>query len=88
MLSVNRPGFPINRVQLAPAVTASAFVEDGQQISLIAAGMVHRCANCGQSSDPVLEALRQIQLGYNVLERRTRHLVPAATEHALSAIRR
>lgn len=109
-LAVNVPGFPIAREQLAAAglarlpdaaLAASAWVEDGRQVSLVASGVVHRCPECQRRAmatrraeltpeaqallaagqDRMLDLLQRIEL-------RTRHLAPAAAEHALARIRR
>jgi hypothetical protein len=102
-LAVNVPGFPIAReavtaagLQQLPlaALSASAYLDDGVQTSLVASGIVQRCPDCqrramanrGQqpasSADPeVLDLLRKVEL-------RTRHLAPAAAEHALTVLRR
>lgn len=103
-LAVNVPGFPIAReavtaagLQQLPAaqLTASAWLDDGVQQSLVAAGVVQRCPECQQRamaaragaepevalSGEALDLLRKLEL-------RTRHLAPAAAEHALARIRR
>jgi len=104
-LAVSVPGFPIAREavvaaaldQVPEAITASAYVNDGVQQSLVAAGVVQRCPECQRRAmaarltpeaqanpnllaDPeVLDLLRKLEL-------RTRHLAPAAAEHALRRI--
>jgi hypothetical protein len=99
-LAVNVPGFPIAREAVTAAgleqlpqaqLAASAYVADQVQTSLVAAGVVHRCPECQQRAlraattpdpgDEVRDLLRTLEL-------RTRHLAPAAAEHALRRIRR
>jgi hypothetical protein len=100
-LAVNVPGFPIAReavtaagLQQLPlaALSASAYLADGVQTSLVASGIVQRCPDCQRramanraatpaGADPeVLELLRKVEL-------RTRHLAGPAAEHALAAVR-
>ena len=101
-LAVNVPGFPIAReavtaagLQQLPlaALSASAYMDDGVQTSLVASGIVQRCPDCqrramanrsqvpASSADPeVLDLLRKVEL-------RTRHLAPAAAEHAMTVVR-
>ena len=101
-LAVNVPGFPIAReavtaagLQQLPlaALSASAYLDDGVQTSLVASGIVQRCPDCqrramaNRAADAnrldggeVLDLLRKVEL-------RTRHLTPAAAEHALARLR-
>lgn len=102
-LAVNVPGFPIAREAVTAAgleqlpaaqLTASAYLDDQVQTSLVAAGVVQRCPECQKralsaryepegenhlATPEVLELLRAIEL-------RTRHLAPAAAEHVLRRI--
>lgn len=102
-LAVNVPGFPIAREAVTAAgleqlpaaqLTASAYLDDQVQTSLVAAGVVQRCPECQKRAmavranpagenhlaDPeLMELVRAIEL-------RTRHLAPAAAEHALRRI--
>lgn len=111
-LAVNVPGFPIAReavtasgMRLALAsLTASAYMVEGRANSLVASGIVHRCADCQRramadrgplwmteggrvrpapegGADELLELVRKVEL-------RTRHLVPAAADHARSRMQR
>lgn len=107
-LSVNSPGFPTARepVQLAAAaqptlVLAASAAGAAEQRSLVAAGMVHRCADCAARAQAE-HLLREAERGEGistaalaqltdlvlVLERRTRHLVPDAIAAAASALQR
>lgn len=92
-LAVNVPGFPIAREAVyasgmrmpRASLAASAHVNDGQVMSLVASGVVQRCAECAQrrqvtaSADPRLDRVLDL-LGK--VELRTRHLVAPAAEHA------
>lgn len=96
-LAVNVPGFPIAREHLvasALSIVAAAqprsHVADGVQLSLVASGIVHRCAECAQRrqvlASGVLEAATPAELveALDILRRldhRTQHLVPAAHAH-------
>lgn len=97
-LAVNTPGFPVYRETVAasawlrPAARAAVHMVDGHRTALVAAGIVHRCADCADKArvaalgirpvdDEVLRCLRALEL-------RTRHLVPAAVAHAAGRIRR
>lgn len=102
-LAVNVPGFPIAREAVTASgmrlqrasLAASAHVADGQVMSLVASGIVQRCTECQrramaergrrapqeQGSPELLDMVRKIEL-------RTRHLVPAAAEHARARVRR
>lgn len=108
LLAVTTPGFPIAReaitasglaIQATPA--ASYSIRDGEQVSLVASGIVRRCPDCvrraqaeaaasgrtsgrGPRPDPQLV---RIERTLATLERRTRHLVGPAAEHAASRIR-
>lgn len=51
VLAVNTPGFPVARVastSLAAAARPSVAVVGREQVSLTAAGLVHRCAECAE----------------------------------------
>lgn len=101
-LAVNVPGFPIARefiqasgMRMPSALTASAHVDNGQVMSLVASGVVQRCADCAARSsarrltasvadprlDQVLDLLGKVEL-------RTRHLVEPAAAHARSRLTR
>jgi hypothetical protein len=87
-LAVNTPGFQVRRELAASALTASAYSVDGEQMSLTAAGVVFRCADCQKRAlaeanreDEVLRLLRQVEL-------RTRHLTTPAAEWALARLAR
>lgn len=103
-LAVNVPGFPIAREFVTASglsmprasLAASAHVDNGQVMSLVASGVVQRCADCqrramsrqtpeGVTSAAELNEMRSI---LRTLELRTRHLVPTAAEHALSVVKR
>jgi hypothetical protein len=88
-LAVNVPGYPIAReaadalVEL-PSVAASAGMVDGIQQSLVAAGIVTRCPNCGgQQSLDVPEVMRIL----TALDLRTRHLNDATVDSIMASIR-
>ncbi len=103
---MNVPGFPIAResVQAAglavlphAALAASAYIDDGVQMSLTAAGVVQRCPDCQERAmalhlgrDPrpdsgvMMETLRLVK----AVELRTRHLAPKAAEGLMARIRR
>ena len=108
-LSVNVPGFPIARetvtaagTVLASALTASAFVDAGVQMSLTASGIVQRCSECQRRA---LRAAAAEAQGFALLETtpdprldellaiarrldaRTRPMNAGAAEHALERIR-
>lgn len=107
VLSVNAPGFPIVREALAagaaPQPLTAATVgmdDDGAQLSLVAAGVVQRCADCARRerearslrvgvelADESLRIMRLVSSQLSVLERRTRHLVPAAMQAQLQRLR-
>lgn len=91
-LAVNSPGFPIAREALAASGMAvaqprvTAHVAGGVQQSLVASGIVTRCAECAERAR-LDEAGGDLRAGLDsalralaVLERRTRHLVPDAAE--------
>ncbi len=97
-LAVNVPGFPIAReyirasgMTVPSALTASAHVDNGQVMSLVASGVVQRCADCAArgrlvaSADPRLDRVLDL-LGK--VELRTRHLVEPAAAHARSRFTR
>lgn len=107
-LSVNSPGFPVAREALAaaslpaPAEFTQPIVGmlDGEQIALVAAGAVHRCADCAAraraerelrvnlrlADDATMSVLTQMAGALGVIERRTRHLRNAAAADALARI--
>jgi len=105
-LAVNVPGFPIAREAVTAAgleqlpaaqLTASAFLDDQVQTSLVAAGVVQRCPECQKRAmrarlTPEAEAqanllpVGEVMDVLRKLELRTRHLGPAAAEHALRRI--
>lgn len=104
-LAVNVPGFPIAREVMGSiglpraSLAASAHVDNGQVMSLVASGVVQRCGDCQRRA---MSGLRHIGDGIGgpaadyaetlrllrTLELRTRHLVPTAAEHALSVVKR
>ena len=106
LLAVNTPGFQVNRETVTAAgmesplasVAASAWVEDGTQTSLTAAGVVYRCPNCGQQHDDVsalaellaelVATSRRTETRTEQIELRTRHLIGPAAEHAMRRISR
>ncbi len=103
-LAVNVPGFPIAREYVTASglsmprasLAASAHVDNGQVMSMVASGVVQRCSDCQRramyrnqpdvvtSSAGLNDALSILR----TLELRTRHLVPTAAEHALSVVKR
>lgn len=105
-LAVNVPGFPIARefvtasgLHMARAsLAASAHVDNGQVMSLVASGVVQRCADCQRRAmRSTTDAERLVAAGersdealrlLHTLELRTRHLVPTAAEHALAVVKR
>lgn len=96
-LAVNVPGFPIARqlaaaagVALQPALTAATTgMVDGRQRSLVAAGVVQRCAECAQraAASQADDRLDQVLAIVQRLDLRTRGLRDDAARHALHAIR-
>ncbi len=102
VLSVNVPGFPIAREAMAasalcsgascPVVSLPAAAvgldESGEIAALVAAGMVTRCATCGENArqrrdvgrteSAILAAMENVQEMIARLDRRTRHLEPVA----------
>lgn len=109
-LSVNSPGFPIvreavvasadHRVEVREAVMASAGMADGAQVSLVAAGLVQRCADCAdraradrdlrtgvELADESIRLMRLVTDQLGVIERRTRHLTVTAAATKLERIR-
>jgi hypothetical protein len=102
-LAVNVPGFPIAREFVTASglsmprasLAASAHVDNGQVMSLVASGVVQRCADCQRRAmsagvraydvDPRMDETLGL---LRTLELRTRHLVPTAAEHALSVVKR
>lgn len=96
-LAVNVPGFPIAREHLVASALsvvaaggARSHVVDGVQLSLVASGVVQRCAECAQRrqvlASGVLEAATPAELleALSILRRldlRTQHLIPAAHAH-------
>lgn len=108
-LAVNVPGFPISRELVAAAglaqlpmaaLFASAYVQDGEQLSLVASGVVQRCPECQRRAMAAREygaqlleaqpdpALTEVLSLVRKVELRTRHLTTDAAAHALAAIRR
>lgn len=101
-LAVNVPGFPIAREHVTASglsmprasLAASAHVDNGQVMSLVASGVVQRCAECQERSmrgEPVTDFGARIETALSMLrtlELRTRHLVPTAAEHALAVVKR
>lgn len=108
-LNVTTPGFPIAREaitasglpMMAQAPHAQFSMSDGEQISLVASGIVRRCPDCARRASAEAAArrngerngagdgqLRGIERTLALIERRTRHLVGPAAEHAASHIRR
>lgn len=99
-LSVNVPGFPIAReavtasglALVASAAMPSGRMEHGEQMSLVAAGMVARCTDCqrrraaGLSNNNVRDDGETVRL-LRTLERRTRHLIPDAARAARERMR-
>lgn len=105
-LAVNVPGFPIAREAVTAAgvatlpmagLVATAYVDNGVQLSLTASGVVQRCPECQQramaarygppANQPdagMTEALGILRR----LELRTRHLVPVQAQAAVRAVRR
>lgn len=97
--SVPTPGFPIERGFAASA--ARAFVDDGELVSLIAAGVVARCSTCGDGTHlgtvdgvdvallrEMVETLERQGKILRALDLRTRHLVVPAAEYAARRIPR
>ncbi len=107
-LAVNVPGFPIAREYVSASglsmprasLAASAHIDNGQVMSLVASGVVQRCADCQRRAmstrkyntqenfaamSPRLDELVEM---LRRVELRTRHLVPTAAEHALSVVKR
>jgi len=102
VLAVNAPGFPIARERLAASAMSMVAaapaaprvgIQDGQVVSLVAAGVVRRCSECAErerlaaamgSADEVIALLTQLRREFRTLERRTRHLEVPAVE-ALAA---
>lgn len=106
-LAVSVPGFPITRDALAasafdmipPALTAAAMgVVDDVQMSLVAAGIVHRCGECAArarargaqatADGPVLSRLDDVDAKLSTLLHRTTHLRSGARDDLLASIRR
>jgi hypothetical protein len=107
-LAVTTPGFPIARealvasgLSMPAAPRVAARIEGGEQMSLVASGIVRRCPDCARrASGPAAAArpggpvdraetarLRGMERTLALIERRTRHLVGPAAEHAASRIR-
>lgn len=99
-LSVNVPGFPIAREAVTAsglALVASApmprsRMNGGEVTALTAAGIVARCADCQKRREDAAAGRRttttetdELRL-LRVLERRTRHLIPAEVEAARARI--
>lgn len=105
-LAVSVPGFPIAREAVTAAavaqlpmagLVASAYVDNGVQVSLVASGVVQRCPECQQRAmgarygvtaelvehEGSAEALAILRK----LELRTRHLVPVQAKAAAAALR-
>ncbi len=105
-IAVNVPGFPIAREYVTASglsmprasLAASAHVDNGQVMSLVASGVVQRCSDCAQrqrqadaAGMSVTDFGARVETALSMLrtlELRTRHLVPTAAEHALSVVRR
>lgn len=109
-LAVTTPGFPIAREaivasgleQMVAAPHVRMSMVDGEQMSLVASGIVRRCPDCARraaeaASRPARRPspapvdglqLERIERTLATLERRTRHLVGPAAEHAAARIRR
>lgn len=106
-LAVSVPGFPIAREAVTAAavaqlptagLVASAYVDNGVQLSLVASGVVQRCPECQQRQmaaryGPAAELVEGH--GYaealellRKLELRTRHLVPVQAQAAMRSVRR
>lgn len=103
-LAVNGPGFPIARQALAASgLTVPSMpmprlaVRGGVQVSLVAAGIVSRCAECERRRQQAAEFAANghapnVDLGevlsvLKVIERRTRPLVPQAAAALRTRIR-
>ncbi len=82
-------------MQQIPVPQARAYVVNGEQRSLVASGIVRRCPECarrassrtpseerGQDLASLRAALTGMSRSLATIERRTRHLVPQAVEHA------
>lgn len=104
-LTVNTPGFPIAR----EAVTASGYaitgatpmpsgrIKNGEQQSLVAAGLVARCADCQKRREQARAAqfrpaepdkrIDEVLRLTRQLDLRTRHLIPDAAQAARARIR-
>jgi hypothetical protein len=101
-LAVNTAGFPIAREYVMASgmtmprasLAASAHVDDGRVMSLVASGVVQRCPDCQRRAmragrveaadtrmDEALSLLRALDL-------RTRHLRPDAVQYALESVQR
>ncbi len=105
-IAVNVPGFPIAREYVTASglsmprasLAASAHVDNGQVMSLVASGVVQRCSDCQRRAmRSTTDAERLVAAGQRSdemldllhrIELRTRHLVPTAAEHALSVVKR
>lgn len=99
-LAVNVPGFPIARefvtasgLHMARAsLAASAHVDNGQVMSLVASGVVQRCADCQRRAmsagrEPVDTRMDEALSLLRALDLRTRHLRPDAVQYAVRAIK-
>lgn len=97
---IAREAITASGLRMPAAPQARAVVADGVQQSLTAAGIVRRCPECarraaaahpaGVGTTAELAGFRQsmghVERMLGVIERRTRHLVPEAAQHAASRI--
>lgn len=96
--SVNNPGFPIAREALAASAIGSlaaaggpvVHVENGVQLSLVAASPATRCPECQKRlmAANAVGPERHLETLERRLLARTQHLIPAARDALLSDIRR
>lgn len=79
VLAVNVAGFPVAR-------TAAGFRED-RQVSLVAAGVLHR-DDCGCGSDVTAAAVRELSARFAAMEKVVRPLLPLSIERMQASIDR
>lgn len=88
----------LGHMPTAPLPQAS--MVDGEQVSLIASAIVRRCPDCARRAQQQASARSRVSAGVEegmlrgiasqlaIIERRTRHLVDDAAQHAAARIRR
>jgi hypothetical protein len=102
VLAVTIQGFPVQRRQLAASgLTGMAeagqprvHIQNGEQVSLIGGAMVRRCPECQRRAmaaqagqlGPSLTEFRELLAKLDLVERRTRHLVPAQAAAEVAAL--